>query len=380
MPRRGFYYEYGSIGGDDNADLHSPGTPHSNTFQIEGSPQGYEDLDPGHVTSSSGGGGGGGGGYRGRRYGGWVTWGIGLAAVATSLSAVFAVMHLVAFSLRQNQSHSLWLNEVEDSAIITGPSGQFAGVGTYSNTPGSNDGSGKRTATEHRPKIDIFSWDGEERKNQFMSSSYPAAPASHRSGSRDVNKQQEQSPTAEEAGEGVLTFVALNDYVRRGDIVGHGYPWLEGRVLVEPFRVTTLAVVDPVEGMEYEWSIVATHDPEDRLGDFTGRSVEVVFEVAPEYRVILVEKEHRRTAARAARATTTEERNEIARRTATVDVVSKYVRREIRALLDSEREELFDAMKVSRVVVGRVEEGWLGGNGGRTTPGQHCSNRTYEAS
>lgn len=372
MPRRGFYYEYGSIGCDDNVDTHSPGTPHSNTFEIEGSGQGDQDLDSGHVTSSSS---GGGGGYRGRRHAGWVTWGIGLTAAATCLTAMFAVMHLVAFSLRQNQHHSLRSNEVEDSAIITSPNGLFAGVGTDSDTLGSDESSGKITTTEDRHKIDIFTWDGKEHRNHLMPSSPSAATAPHHSGSSAVNKQQEhpqqKQPTeVEGGGEGVLIFVALNDYARRGDVVGHGYPWLEGRVLVEPFRVTTLVVVDPVEGMEYEWSIVATLDPEDRLGDFTGRAVEVVFEIAPEYRVTLVEKESRcTTAACTASATATEERDEIVRRTVTVDVVCKYVRREIRALLDSERHEVFDAMKVSLALMGPVEAGVLGVNERRTTPG-----------
>lgn len=144
-------------------------------------------------------------------------------------------------------------------------------------------------------------------------------------------------------GKGELTFVALNDYTRRGDVVGVGYPWLEGRILVEPHRNTSLEVVDPVEGMHYYWSILETHNAEESLGEFKGHAVEVQFKIAPQYKVVLQE---------------TRAEDQGLSRTVTVDVYCKYVRRELRSLLPEEREEMFDAMKVRGVFCVRGVRGF----------------------
>lgn len=153
---------------------------------------------------------------------------------------------------------------------------------------------------------------------------------------REVTKDAEQpdivvNDAAQNAENGELAFVALNDYTRRGDVVGVGYPWLEGRILVEPYRETSLEVVEPREGMVYYWSIVETHSPNVGLGEFTGDKVTCVFTTASEYTVALLEIHA--------------EDNQLSRML-TVDIFCKYVRREIRSLFEGERDELFDAMKV----------------------------------
>lgn len=135
-----------------------------------------------------------------------------------------------------------------------------------------------------------------------------------------------------------LVFIAMNEYTRRGDTVGVGYPWLEGKILVEPHRETSLEVVSPVEGMSYYWNIVEKDHPEHSLGDYVGSSVDLMFHTSPEYTVTLVEK--------AWDGKTT--------RSSVVNIFCKYVRREIRSLTDGERNEMFDAMKASTPVGHRL--------------------------
>lgn len=136
---------------------------------------------------------------------------------------------------------------------------------------------------------------------------------------------------------GGLSFVALNEYTRRGDVVGQGYPWLEGRVLVEPYRETSLEVVSPQKGMLYSWKVEENdlEDDETRvIGEFEGETVNVVFLKAPTYTVTLFETN-----------SSDGMQAEEVRRTE-VEVVCRYVRREIRSLFDDERNDMFDAMKV----------------------------------
>lgn len=128
-----------------------------------------------------------------------------------------------------------------------------------------------------------------------------------------------------------LAFTASNAYNRRGDSIGVGYPWLEGKHLVEPYRATALDVVSPVQGMTYAWNVLVAASLDKSLGEFEGESVEVMFENAPEYTVVLLEKRADGALARSL----------------SLNVFCKYVRREIRSLFDGERNEMFDAMKVT---------------------------------
>ena len=51
-----------------------------------------------------------------------------------------------------------------------------------------------------------------------------------------------------------LAFIASNAYTRRGDKIGLGYPWLEGRILVEPYRDTMLEVISREHGALIDYS------------------------------------------------------------------------------------------------------------------------------
>eukprot|EP00903_Cladosiphon_okamuranus_P011690 g10995.t1 len=159
------------------------------------------------------------------------------------------------------------------------------------------------------------------------------------------------SVVGSEGDEDLLSFVASNEYTRRGDVVGRGYPWLQDRILVEPFRRTTLAVVSPKEGMVYSWRITAT-DPEIDAQEgmqiaYTGQAVEVVFERAPKYTVVVEERSGDGAGEDGVDVTNDGGAGGgTVVRSTNVEVFCKYVRREIRSLFDEERDQMFDAMKV----------------------------------
>ena len=96
---------------------------------------------------------------------------------------------------------------------------------------------------------------------------------------------------------------------------GVGYPWLDGEVLVEPFRETTLYAVNH-NGEAVTWMVNGAH----AVGEETSRT----FETVGEHSVWL----ETRTRAYASR------------------VVCRYVRREIRSLSDDDREAFFRAAGV----------------------------------
>lgn len=174
----------------------------------------------------------------------------------------------------------------------------------------------------------------EEQSQAELQRTSPSFTPQHTVGKQSTARESvphvEENPRIADQ-QAVLSFVALNEYTRRGDVVGVGYPWLEGKVLVEPYRETSLEVVVPTEGMHYTWNIWETADPAFILGQYEGEKIEVVFHVSPEYTVELVENYPDGTVSRSTK----------------VDIFCKYVRREIRTLTDDERDEMFDAMKVS---------------------------------
>lgn len=136
-------------------------------------------------------------------------------------------------------------------------------------------------------------------------------------------------------------------------------PPSQDRILVEPFRVTTLDVVSPQEGMSYSWTVTAL-SPEVTVIDevpiyYSGPSVDVVFERSPMYSIVLEE----RTAAAAGGGVADggAGKEEIVR-SSEVEIFCKYVRREIRSLFDEERNQMFDAMKVSEQMSRLVAHRW----------------------
>lgn len=237
----------------------------------------------------------------------WWRAGIIVAAAATALSATVGLVHLASFS-----------------GIAQPP----VRSGTMRPAEG---------APEFSEQLEAQSTTRQGKPDQAA-----ASAASGADGTQQVHTAPSNEPrvAATAATPGVdtdlpsLSFVALNEYTRRGDVVGVGYPWLQGKILVEPHRETSLEVVSPIEGMSYYWSIVETSNTDISLGEFFGDKVEVTFRVAPEYTVVLLEKDAQ---------------DGSLSRMVEVDIFCKYVRRELRTLTDSERNEMFDAMKVRMV-------------------------------
>lgn len=133
---------------------------------------------------------------------------------------------------------------------------------------------------------------------------------------------------------------------------------------MEPFRRTTLAVVDPKEDMVYSWRITATDDEIDVQEGmqiaYSGPTVDVIFERAPKYTVVLEERssEGAKEDGGDGVDASDEGRAGGVMRSANVEVFCKYVRREIRSLFDEERDQMFDAMKVC--IGGRGRKGGEG--------------------
>lgn len=152
-----------------------------------------------------------------------------------------------------------------------------------------------------------------------------------------------------------LTFTARNAYDDEGNRKENGYdkegqtgalyyPWLAGVKVIEPHRQTTLKVSNPRDGFEYRWTIVATADHGDRnlsdtateggVVELTAVGTEAVVVLDRrllDRRVVVVLEEVATGAGRVAR-------------TLKESVIVRYVRREVRTLTDSEREELLDAV------------------------------------
>ena len=129
-----------------------------------------------------------------------------------------------------------------------------------------------------------------------------------------------------------LAFTALNFYHKRDGRPAQDYPWLKDLKLIEPYRETTLAVVDPQPGLQYRWDIRSGRDSEV-LPYITasGAEVVVVFEHLHEGIITLEE---------------VDTQSALTRRRLEEEVTVKYVRREIRTLTNDEREELLNAVSL----------------------------------
>lgn len=133
-----------------------------------------------------------------------------------------------------------------------------------------------------------------------------------------------------------LEFTALNFYHKRDGKPGQDYPWLKDIKLIEPHRETTLAVVNPREGFEYNWKIWPLESSRRESGatiEVSGAEVLVVIRTLDKHVVNL------------------EEVNVSSKRVTKgleEGVMIKYVRREIRTITEEEREELLDAVRSAR--------------------------------
>lgn len=126
-----------------------------------------------------------------------------------------------------------------------------------------------------------------------------------------------------------LDFIVTNFYHERDGKPGAQIPWLDGVKLAEPYRDTTLRVVNPRKGYRYTWTIWSSDDSKHVLARATGAEAIVSFTRLDLNVVSLAESR--------------EKAGQIVReKTDTVTV--KYVRREIRTLTDADREELLDAV------------------------------------
>lgn len=130
-----------------------------------------------------------------------------------------------------------------------------------------------------------------------------------------------------------LDFTALNPYHVRDGKPAQDYPWLKDVKLVEPFRETTFTVSAPRDGFEYRWKFFAIDKDETgelRAEESGSQAVAVLTALGDNF--VLLEE--------------VDEKGEVARRLKE-RIVVKYVRREIRTLMDDEREELLDAVSTT---------------------------------
>ena len=107
---------------------------------------------------------------------------------------------------------------------------------------------------------------------------------------------------------------------------------------MEPYRDTMLEVISPVENMAYSWIILEDDGEAGKTtaGEYTGSEVVVVF--GQKSQCTIVQHEY---------SVSSDSVGLVLSRSVETEVMCMYVRRGIRALFDNERNEMFDAMKVS---------------------------------
>jgi len=117
-----------------------------------------------------------------------------------------------------------------------------------------------------------------------------------------------------------------NEYTATRPLEG-SYPWEN---IVEPYRVTTLEIVSPEDGYNYVWYVDGWHQDE-------GTKVSAVFS-SPTGVAQKISVEMRRQGS-----------GEVVSQSE-VEVMCKYVRREIRSLIDQDREAFFHAVAIMQRV------------------------------
>jgi hypothetical protein len=121
-----------------------------------------------------------------------------------------------------------------------------------------------------------------------------------------------------------------NEYTKEKPLYGN-YPWEN---IVEPYKVTYLAVTNPVQNYRYVWSIDGWHQGEGALittlfGTNIGSQIPLTLEVRRQSNGEII-------------------------KTVDITVICKYVRRELRDLTDQDREAFFSAMSVMQRVPTQV--------------------------
>ena len=97
-------------------------------------------------------------------------------------------------------------------------------------------------------------------------------------------------------------------------------------------------VISPAENMAYSWIFLEDDGEAGKttVGEYIGSEVVVVFGQKPQYTIVLHEN-----------SVSGDSDGLVLSRRVEMEVMCKYVLREIRSLFDDERNEMFDALKVS---------------------------------
>jgi len=151
-----------------------------------------------------------------------------------------------------------------------------------------------------------------------------AISRSHGGGLRRVSFMEAQAPDGAN-----LLIEATNRY--GSHIVQESYyPWLDGNKLVEPYIETALAVLDPEEGVLFEWKIYLMDDDDtsELVGEYEGATINVTFTEIGKYTLVVTVRD-------ADNKTILATQKEL--------VYCRYVRRELRTLYEDDRQAFFDA-------------------------------------
>ena len=140
------------------------------------------------------------------------------------------------------------------------------------------------------------------------------------------------APRVQAADDSELYFTVTNFYHTRDGKPGSMIPWLDGVLLAEPYRETTIKCENALDDHDYLWEVREKDGESDKvLASATGAEATIMFTLLDWNTVTLTE---------------TNAAGDVTR-VFTDNVMVKYVRREIRTLTDDERVELLDS--VSRV-------------------------------
>mmetsp|Transcript_17082 Transcript_17082/g.22561 ORF Transcript_17082/g.22561 Transcript_17082/m.22561 type:complete len:627 (+) Transcript_17082:77-1957(+) len=124
-----------------------------------------------------------------------------------------------------------------------------------------------------------------------------------------------------------------NKYTLRDGPAGLQYEWVQGKLLAEPFMPSTLGVTDQNDEWEYEWEIY----------DLESGKLERTLYGAPQDVSFMELKDKLLIMREFSRAT---DGKQVLQYEESNEVLVKYVRREIRALTEDDREDFLDAMYI----------------------------------
>lgn len=132
------------------------------------------------------------------------------------------------------------------------------------------------------------------------------------------------------------------------------YPWLDDALLIEPHRETTFQIINSNKGVfgsrqcKYSWTVYNSGSSDDDMLDAmdrTGSTNGILHSVSDSYDDFLVYT-HELGAGKVVLTVSEDCRDGSYFRAQSLALYAKYVRRELRSLLDRDREELLDAIDV----------------------------------